>query len=185
MNPIYVYEIIEDLVSKVSTKLMPTLQAFDSLITGVHFDHGHPSEIIETLQQKDKSGTNLVFDKYPLVALFHDYPERFNQEVGIRGSVTLHMIIARSTEPTYKSSDRYDNNFKPVLYPIYGELMKQIIKSPYFMGAQSVNQLSHTKIDRLYWGREGLYKNEGNVFNDFIDCIEIRDLELKLNINNC
>lgn len=185
MKPVYVADIMSDLVGKVSTKLTAQLQDFDSMITGVHYDHGHPIEIIETLQQKDKSGTNLVFAKYPLVALFHDFPEAYNSEPGFQGQVTLHMIICRATDPTYKSDQRYDNNFKPVLYPIYAELMKQIVRSPYFMGAQSVNQLQHTKIDRLYWGREGLYKNEGSVFNNFIDCIEIRDLQLKLNLNNC
>lgn len=185
MTPVFVADILRDLVGKVSTKLTPQLTAFDSMITGVHFDHGHPIEIIETLKQKDSSGTNLVFDKYPLVALFHDFPEVYNQEPGFQGQVTLHLIIARLTEPTYKADQRYDQNFKPVLYPIYAEFMKQIVHSKYFTGAQSVNQLSHTKIDRLYWGREGLYKNEGNIFNDWIDCIEIRDLQLKLNLNNC
>jgi len=44
----------------------------------------------------------------------------------------------------------------------------------------------HDKIDRLFWGRSGLYGNEGNIFNDHLDAIEIQNLSLSLRLNkNC
>jgi hypothetical protein len=42
----------------------------------------------------------------------------------------------------------------------------------------------HTKTDRYFWGADDDTKN---VFNDFIDAIEIENLELKVKnqFNNC
>ena len=182
MKSVYIVDVMREVVGRVSAKLTPSLIALDSNITGVHYDHGHPLEIINTLADKDKSNT-FTFRKYPLVALFQDFPES-KGEIGFDSEVTLHMIIARSTVNTYKAQERYEKNFKPFLYPIYQELLNQIWLSKPF-NVKSAGQIQHTKIDRLYWGKEGLYKNEGNVFNDFIDCIEIKDLKLKVNLKNC
>jgi hypothetical protein len=42
----------------------------------------------------------------------------------------------------------------------------------------------HQKYDRLYWGKQGLYGNSGNIFNDFIDAIEINELKFEI-LNTC
>lgn len=182
-KPLFIVDIMKDIVSKVSAKLTPEFKLIDEFITAVHYMHGHPKEIIETLAQKDKSDT-LLFDKYPLIALFQDFPERYNNMVEAPNELTLHIIIARATRPEYKAAERYDNNFRPFLYPIYMELMKQIFVSGKFLLTSSDN-IRHTKIDRLYWGREGLYGNEANIFNDFVDVIEIRDLKLQTYLKYC
>jgi len=183
MIPVYVVELIEDVVTKVSTALLAQLQVIDPAITAVHYQHGHPKEIIETLMQKDKSET-YQFRKYPLIALFQDFPEAHNLQIGIDNEATLHLVIVNSTRPDYKAGERYVKNFKPILYPIYLEFLKQISLSGKFLN-YGIHTLVHTKIDRLYWGREGLYGSEGNVFNDWLDCMEIRDLKLKINLINC
>lgn len=182
MKPVYIVDEIGAVVEAVSTKLLTQLQAFDPLITGVHYQYGHPLEIIETLKQMDES-QDYKFRRYPFIGLFQDFPQEVG-EVGFDSEVTLHLIIARFTVNTYKAAQRYENNFKPVLYPIYLEFLEQLNFSKAFM-KYAPNQIPHTKIDRLYWGREGLYKNEGNIFNDFLDCIEIRNLKLKTYLNIC
>ena len=53
------------------------------------------------------------------------------------------------------------------------------------MNYPGTDGIEHTKIDRLFWGKEGLYANEGNIFEDFLDCIEIRDLELNVYSKIC
>lgn len=183
MKPTIIVDVFGDIVSKVSASLTAQLRDFDQGITGVHYLHGHPMEIIETLSQKAKSNVH-KWKKYPLVALFQDFPERKFSEPGIESEPSLHLIIARATAPTYKADQRYEKNFKPVLYPIYVELLNQISISKVFM-TYGTSQIPHVKIDRLYWGREGLYGNEGNAFNDWVDCIEIRDLKLKTYLNYC
>lgn len=178
-----VVDVFSEIVQQVSDVLTPQLQVVNGLITGVHYEHGHPKEIIETLAQKDKSQAGR-FDKYPVVALFQDFPERNGEETGIQSEAVLHMIIASATKPDYKARDRYEYNFRPVLYPIYVELMRQIYLHRAFM-VKGPDQIRHTKIDRLYWGREGLWGNKGNIFNDWIDCIEIRDMRLRINQKLC
>lgn len=183
IRPVYIVDELKAIAAKVSAIMTPELQAYDSMITGVHYLHGHPAEIIETLGQRDKSKT-MVYDKYPLIALFQDFPERVAEDVGIMSEITLHLIIARATRPDYKAAERYQYNFKPVLYPVYYELLKQLHLSKAFI-TKAPTMIRHIKIDRLYWGREGLWKNQGNIFNDWIDCIEIRDLKLKVNQKLC
>lgn len=183
MKPIYIVDEVGAIVGLVSTNLLAYLQSIDPKIEAVHYQHGHPKEIIETLAQKDKSST-MQFSKYPLVALFQDFPERHTGEIGFDSEVSLHIVIVQSTLATYKADERYSKNFKPILYPIYYELLKQFNFSKRF-STYGVSTIPHTKIDRLYWGKEGLYGSEGNIFNDRLDCIEIRDLRLKVNQKNC
>lgn len=180
---IYIVDEVGTIVGAVSAALLTYLKTIDPAITAVHYQYGHPKEIIETLMQKDKS-TTLQFTKYPLVALFQDFPERHTGQVGFDSEVSLHIVIVQSTTANYKADERYTRNFKPILYPIYSELLRQFNFSKRF-STYGVSTISHTKIDRLYWGKEGLYGNEGNIFNDRLDCIEIRDLRLKVNLKNC
>lgn len=175
-QPVYIVDIFRDIVKKTSDKLLPQLQKYDNLIQGVHYDHGHPMEIIETLKQKDNSDT-LVFKKYPAVFLFQDFKETIG-EPGIATAARLHLIIVAATLPEYKASERYTKNFKPILYPIYLELKNQIFKSGKVMVSNAA-KLSADKIDRLFWGKEGLYGNTGNIFNDHLDAIEMQNLDLK------
>lgn len=178
MEPIV--DIFGDIVAAVSGKLTANFKLIDPKITGIHYEHGHPVEIIETLRQKDESN-KYKFSKYPLVALFQDFPEDHNRSDGLIDA-SLHVVICRSTDNKYKAKDRYAYNFIPYLYPIYEELLRQIDRHPFSVGYEQ----RHTKIDRLYWGKEGLYGNEGNMFDDYLDAIEINNLRLLLNIHkNC
>ena len=184
MRPSYIIvDEFRDIVEKASLKLTPVFKELDPLITALHYDHGHPAEIIETLRQKDDTQT-FRFDKYPLIALFQDFDEVVKPNSGIQSEVSLNLIIARPTLPEYKASERYEKNFRPFLYPAYDELLYQINKSKAFL-TKGVSLIEHTKIDRLYWGRKGLFRNQGNIFNDWLDCIEIKNLKLKVNLKIC
>jgi len=183
MRAIKVVDLFKTVTEKVSLKLTPKLSAIDSTITGVHYMHGHPIEIMETLAEMDKS-QSAKFKRYPLIALFQDFPERYYADPEIQAEGTFHLIIARRTNNTYKVQDRYLKNFDPFLYPIYEEFLTQLFRSGFFM-LQSDSLIQHTKYDRLYWGRESLFGGTANMFNDYLDVIEIRDLKLKFYVNNC
>ncbi len=83
------------------------------------------------------------------------------------------------TSQDYTSDERYTNSFRPVLYPLYDLFIKHVINSGFFLNASSSLTL-HDKIDRVFWGKQGLYGVEGNIFNDHIDAIEIQNLSLDL-----
>lgn len=169
------------------------IDVFDEIVTSVQDDtdnalaadepfymHGHPLEIINTLAQKDKHDTE-KFNKYPLIALFQDFTETMGESHFIRSSAVLNLVIVNVTSPDWTAADRYDNNFRTVLYPLYDLLIKHIVESGFFHNVDS-GLVDHEKIDRLYWGRSGLYGNESNIFNDRIDAIEIQDLTLDLRL---
>jgi hypothetical protein len=173
-----VVKYIGEIVAGVSKKLTPAFKELDSYITGVHYIHGHPKEIIETLSQLDKSD-KLMFNKYPLIALFQDFPERVINNYSIE--VNLNVVFCKSTLPEYKAKERYEKNFYPYLYPMYSEFVKILSKhkntSRYYP--------EYTKIDRLFWGKNGLYGNTGNTFNDHLDALEIVNFKILINTINC
>ena len=173
---------------------------FDEIVTDVRNDtdkpaaldtdepfymYGHPLEIIDTLAKKDKHDTH-KFNKYPLIALFQDFTETMGEHQATQSAVNdMNIVICMNTSPDYTAEDRYTNTFKTVLYPLYDLLIKHILKSKWFRNIDP-GLVPHQKIDRLFWGRSGLYGNESNIFNDYIDAIEIQNLALELRLKqNC
>lgn len=148
----------------------------------IHYEHGHPIEIVGTLFEMTKNPTQSA-QKFPLIALIQDFPEDHGKESGVF-SVKFNLIIACLTDPLYKAKQRYDINFIPVLFPIYESFMEAVSKSGYFMETNS-GRIEHIKTDCMGWGKDGLYGGSGNQFNDYIDVIEIKDLSLKIKIKNC
>lgn len=148
----------------------------------IFFMHGHILEIVQELKKLSEDKQSKAM-RFPLVALLRDFPETKGQEIGIYSEARLNLIIATRTEPTYNSEKRKANSFIPVLYPIWEALEKQINWGQEFN--TSGIGLDYTQIDHYFWGREGIYGSDANIFNDWIDCIEIRDLNLKIKQPNC
>lgn len=167
---VYIEDLFSDMVQAVSTKLT----------FPVYFQHGSLLEINQSLAQMSQSN-EFKDKKFPLVALLHDYPV-------IKGGaflqVRITVLIATNTLSSYKADKRLEVNFKPILDPIYNELLNQIYLNPNFL-TQSTLRLSHTKIDHYYYGTEGSSGHSSTRFNDLVDCIEIRDLELSIYPKNC
>ena len=177
-------DIFKDMTQEISTELLDQLQLVDLVITGVHFMAGHPLEIVNRLIERGENGKE--FDKYPLIALFMDYPEIYSDRVGLM-ETKLHLMICRGTSPSLITDERFEANFLPILYPIYEALKKKIHTFSYGRNGKpfqtiEVNQIEHTKIDRPFWGRETFLANKANAHTDYIDAIEIRDLKLLINL---
>ena len=181
MSAPYWVDVFEDIVTDVRTDADKPV----SLDTDEPFYmHGHPLEIINTLSMKDKNDVH-KFNKFPLITLFQDFTEVIGENQAIRSSAELNIVIAMNTSQDYLAEERYDNTLRTVLYPLYDLLIKHIEQSGWFKDV-GPGLVPHDKIDRLYWGRSGLYGNEGNIFNDYIDAIEIRNLQLELRLKrNC
>ena len=127
---------------------------------------------------------NLKFKKWPLICLLQDFEESNGQDMTIVSEVNLNIVICTATDASYTGSQRYDESFRPTLQPLYELFIKKVAQYNGFSGL-SEGLIPHTKIDRLYWGTEGGAGNTANKFNDYIDAIEIRDLNLKYNGKNC
>lgn len=140
------------------------------------FDHGHPLEVVNRIKSYTESDT-LKYEAFPRICLFHDFEEKITFET----AVSLTLVIVTQTDPAYSAPDRYTYSFDPTLIPLYNRFINALAESAY-IGTTEGNYFKHTKIDRLFWGKNGLYGNTGNIFNDFIDAIEIN---IELIINNC
>lgn len=185
LQAIYLHREFESIVAAVSAKLTPQLQLVDDKITGVHYQYGHPLEIINTIGMLDEGKTS-KYKRYPLVAFFLDSKIKRGSEVGIYGEQTVNMAIIRACKDANQNAKERDEfNFIPVLTPIYIELMEQIAFRGDLLKVISAESIEHEATNRYYWGKEGLFGNDGNIFNDWVDAIEINNMKLKINIDYC
>jgi hypothetical protein len=179
-KPVYIVDEMAAIVAAVDAVTFPTLQKH------INYIYGHPLEIQNRLQLLTNSpDVNDRKKKFPLIALFEDIPIRRGVEEGVYGTAIMTIIIANITEPDFTSEERETNNFKPILIPIYLEFLNQLV-SPVVKNADgnkllfvdNADRIKHTQINHKYWGRQGTEGNVKSIFNDYIDCIEIQNLEV-------
>ena len=150
-----------------------------------YFEAGHLTEIKATLQEKDES--NLYkYQKYPLIILLLDINEGKGSNAN-NSSISVDVLILNSTDSNYKALDRNDNNFKPILEPLYARFIQELKGCGYFVGIRKPEQIEHAKTNRYYWGSQAEYGNTSNILGDHLDGIEITNLalEAKYSVINC
>lgn len=135
-----------------------------------YYYHGHLLEIVNTLLEKGTKA-NWKARKFPCIMLIQDFDEKHSTD---SVTATLRIIIACGTKQEIRAGARYDLTFEPTLYPLK-ELFFDELKTH-----RSINVLnpSYTKTDRLYWGTDSYAGNTANTATDFLDAIEISNLEL-------
>lgn len=170
-------DIFGDVVASTSAVVTPKLQLINTDIVGVNYLYGPPLEIIKILTQWTASDT-FEPKKYPLVALFQPFDE-VNGPIGFASINDIRFIIAGLTTTDGYTADRYANMIKPILYPIYDELMNQLY---YNSNIDSVKgQIVHTKRDWPFWD-DG---KQANPFNDKLDVLEIINMKLNIILKTC
>lgn len=151
-------------------------------IKELNYQHGHYQEIANTLLEY-KDSYDFYEKTYPIIALFEDV--RYSIVNGIY-EAQISLVIGYKSESTLRSKDRYNEVINPILLPIYETFKRKLYTSGKFMNYE----FDHDMIVRPYYGVEnpqgdGTKRNTANIFNDILDCIEIRNLRLKLYPNNC
>jgi hypothetical protein len=187
--PVYIVDIIGAAVQLAETNVLTTIQENETCalggtgITTVNYQKGHKLELIETLLQWSKV-PDYDQRKYPCVYLVQDFQEIRNPRPGIYADVKLNLILMHFTEQTYRVDDRYANVFKPVLYPLYDAFLEGLAKTPQIQQSNK-DDIQHTKIDRLYWGRQAAGGNDRVALTDYLDAIEITGLQLSIYFKTC
>ena len=136
----------------------------------------HPIVALERLNEL--KGT--ILSGRPFILLLLDIHEIVGKSLI---DVSCDIIIGAVTNRSYSTDERYLNNFSPVLYPIYEAVMERLIN-----GSKTILQSSyieHEKWDRVLWGKQGLYGVDANIFDDYIDAIEVNKINLKIKKSNC
>jgi len=170
-TPVSIADLFTDIVETTRVQLQS-----DAAYTGgttLNYIFGHPQEIVNVL----KDYANVGIDRFPAIFLLTDFEEDLGKNLNIYAKVNLEMLICTYTKENYIASKRLEMTFKPILYKIYAEFMKQIAKSNKFEN-HYVDAIEHIKTDRYFLGKQGMYGNEGNLFDNFVDAIEINNLDL-------
>lgn len=147
----------------------------------LRYEYGYIRELNQTLQQAE--GNEAEFDKkYPLIWLAEPFTV-VRDDPNFFGRVKLDIFIIVNTDPNYKAHERMLLNYKPIIYPIYRELMNQIALSVCFTNSDKDNienkdSFIHTLTKGYYWG-----DSQKQILNDNVDCLKIGSLELNIHNN--
>lgn len=167
MAQVYVVEQMAEIVARVNIAL--TAASFGKT---VYYMYGHPKEINQRLQELSNSPTEKS-KKFPLIILFTDI-EIDKSIPGFFGSAALRMLVCTITEQNYTAVQRTENTFKPVLHPIKNELINQISKYEKYTYE---GELQYKETDMYFYGSQF---NDKNIFNDFIDAVQLRDIRVNI-----
>ena len=137
---------------------------------------GSAREVQQTLIEWSKDPV-MKSQKYPCLILFT--PVKVPREQGNNdpANVTPEIVIVTDTKKNYKSSERKQFIYEPILWPIYDRFMYYVKLSEYFNNNSS-GRIPHTTVDRFYYSPTPAH--EQNVFSAVLDAVEISDLELIL-----
>lgn len=176
--PISIPSIMKEIVSEVAYNLThePTLE-----IPRVSFKCETWIKLMERLT-KESQVSSFSHEKYPLVALLRNFDEKYKANTDLV-EVSLTLVIVTPSTPTKESEDREVDNYTPILYPIYAELMSVIAESPYFLGYGI--SIEHTKTDNMHLGVDGTQGNTKYLLPDCVDGIIISGLKLGIIPSRC
>jgi hypothetical protein len=148
----------------------------------VHFYYGVHDVVKRQLQSLDQSIT-MKDMKYPMIWLVTPIDQ--DEPVGKDYAAELNdltFLICTKSDATSSNDDRNTKFFEPYLRPIYHEFLKQI-DSSYLFSTLSPNSIQHKVKEWPYHSGTGADGSSGkaNLFDDFIDCIQIRRMKLQVN----
>lgn len=176
---IYTVYVIQDVISRMKVLKYPVEIAPNNYFQ-INYEPGTDFNVVKALIEKDNSITQKGL-KYPLIALMMPFED--NKGLGNYTFVRIPKIIFATLQDKPMSSilSRYEagGTYKEVLYPLVDEFINQLCRSIY---TNSIHRNSfpykHLDCPCLLPAGEGL--------NDFLDTIEIHDLEVNIvQTKNC
>ena len=130
---------------------------------------GTGDEISAYLLELDKVG----YHRYKFPAVFNFQPIR--QEVSRNPVVHYNLAIAGSVKSEWLTEQREAELFDNLLRPVYGELMRQIMASPWLLNGY--NLPPHDYYEVFTVGNGNTMKDK---YGEYVDAIELHDLAITL-----
>lgn len=165
----YIVDIFEEIVQIIKTKLsLPVL----------NYQYGYVKELDQTLTNFEKVEEK-AYTKYPLIWIRQPFVIDRNEPFGFYGTVrNFSLFIIDQSNKELRAPDRMTQKFKPIIYPIYRELLEQI--NIHTAIAYEWNR-PHRIVDRYWWG-----DGQQQEITDIVDCLEVSELKLIIeNNSNC
>lgn len=157
----------------VSVDFFDPLKTYTYKALAPYFMHEKPAKAVEILTEM--TGDVRKWRKYPLILLFHPY-KVYRNKAHIFGTADFTISILNETEAHYTSDERSAINYKPILYPLYYQLLQQIKESTYFK-PYNLSEIQHTLTEQHYV--------EVNPLNDILDALTIEFKGLEINVIDC
>ena len=168
--------VIPEAIGKVVEAVQKKLQ-----LPNLNYIYGTIDDLVVDLKDMTTAPA-LAAAKYPLIWLPMDIEERHTGN-DYMYQANVNVVIADLTDPKYRVSERLSNTFAPTLQPIYEEFLNQLVLSSFF-NIDHPDLIEHRKIDRIAWGKKALISINGGGI-DFVDAIELTDLNLNVKHVNC
>jgi hypothetical protein len=162
----YLSDMLRSIVAEVNTVL-----DFE-----VFFKHGHQTDIGKELY-KDGALYPLIWLPANSVTWSRPAAARNGINSGLFGDVSFDLLLAMPTDNAYTAEERETNIFKPILHPVYLELIRRIGKSNFF-NISSSEEIKHSAKDWHYWGGNEMNNNAKNLWDDFIDAVHLKSITL-------
>lgn len=154
-----------------------TERVSSELERNVNFQFGDWAYISNQLQIASSS-KEAARERYPVICLFSPADED-KRIVGGKTTIYLDFLIAVSSDAKYSNEKRREVSFEKVLRPIYDQFIKEIIKDHNLdMGYRPM--VSHAYTENYRYGRLGVNGPDNKPFNDKIDAIDIKKLEITI-----
>ncbi len=169
---------LPDILREVASSVNDITTAFapgDSFTIG--FDHGIYSQVGKDIYDKAKPDV--------LVWLLIGNNNDRGRNYAIFSEVRCDLIIYTKTDNKYSQIERDNISYKPKLLPAYDLFIKQLNLNKGILPVG--NSRRHSFRLAPYWGGGDVGgQDTKNLFKNFVDAIEIKNLELKLKyFNNC
>lgn len=169
--PLFIVDIWGEIIAAADAVLFPTLNRH------ILYEYGRSIQILKKLQQLNNAiKTETKNSKYPLVALYQPFKEQGGSGYYCTVKFPLLTIatLTNSQDPTPK---RYDQTFRPILYPIWEEIKRQIVRHKNIVGndpgaIQFPAKSDLPGTDPISDGVKGINNN------DYVDAIIIEGLQL-------
>lgn len=163
-------KIFEDVVKRVSAR-------YGSNVSYLFGDWAYISNQLTVWSQSPKTSPL----KFPIICLYSPYEE---DRTSTETKASLDFIIMVNTLKTYTNEDRERTSFEQVLRPIYGLFVEEIRKDANIKKNYS-EVIPHSYSENYRYGRVGVIGEGGKPFHDFIDAIEIRNMNLTFKEIKC
>ena len=118
--------------------------------------------------------------KFPIICLYSPYTENRTSR---NPDVALKFLIMVDTRKEYLNEERERVSFAKILRPIYDDFIKSILASPDLVNDYN-GIVPHSYTENYRYGRKGV-EADGKPFRDFIDAIEVKNLNIKIKNIKC
>lgn len=119
---------------------------------------------------------NVGQKRFPLFAIYRPFEIPVNPVNGTYQVTFPKCILATTTEHNYIEEQRYEINFKPILYPIM-DIFNDVLRRD-----KRLFDFNYSTIDVPYYSEDN---QKRNTYNEKVDGIIIKNLTLKINQNYC